>query len=265
MMHTRWKLLWLFSCAWLLLWGNLPLYAQREAPESKIEVINQVPPAPTGAVKYVTDLGDLLTDEDEALLQSRLAAVDAQGGPQVAVLTLPSTDRDLSEFSPVIMNQWGLGHKEQDDGVLILANAQRIRAHASGNRIFIGTGSGAEGVLPDAVVGRILDEQAIPAFEKGDYSGGIRNTALAVLAAAGYPGQPGEPSAPSAGEDDGGDMSWIVMLVILFIILSFFNRGRRGGGFYMGGGGFGGGFGGGGGSDGGGFGGGSSSGGGAGR
>jgi uncharacterized protein len=186
--------------------------------------------------------------------------VDEAGTGQIAILTLPKTDRDLSEFSPVIMNQWGIGHQGKNDGVLILANAFRIRNHLSGNRIFIGTGYGIEGDIPDAVAGRILDEQALPAFQQGDYSGGIRNTALTVATILG-----GDETAKAhyqQPDDAGGPGDWIFVLLVLLIIFLAFRYG--GPGIFIGGGGFGSG-----GSDdggfGGGFGGGSSGGGGAGR
>lgn len=211
----------------------------------KSPVINDVPPKPQGLAIYVTDFGDLLAPADEQILQQRLQALDEQGSAQIAILTLPNTDRELSEFSPIIMNQWGVGHRERDDGILILANAQRIRNNLSGNRIFVGTGAGVEGILPDAVVGRILDEQALPAFQQGDYSGGIRNT---VLTLAGI--LEGDPTVkeryPAEPVPEGPDLLTI-FLILLFIYLMF-RFGRPGiflGGFGGGGGGFGGGFGGG--------------------
>lgn len=229
----------------------LSVWAQEVAP------VNQVPPKPTGKNIYVIDLGDLLSPEDEAAVQARLAALDQEGKAQVSILTLPNTERDLSEFAPVIMNRWGVGHAENDDGVLILANGYRIRQNLSGNRIFIGTGRGAEALLPDGRAGRILDEQALPAFAEKRYSEGLKNTAMAVADV--FSGE-----AAQAQQEESPGSDWFIILLILFFILIIF-FGRRGGGGYggYGGGSFGGGdFGGGGG---GGFGGGSSGGGGAGR
>jgi uncharacterized protein len=254
----------------LVLWGGPVSGVEEPLPNAPFpsrisdvpgQPINQPPPAPTGRNIYVVDLGELIEPSDEAALTERLQALDDANQAQMTVLTLPDSDRELSDFSPEIMNAWGIGHKERNDGVLILANAKRIRAQASGNRIFVGTGLGVEAILPDARVGRVLDEVALPAFSQGQYSAGLRDTAftLADYLASGEPA----PSQSPEEEDE-----WFFWLVVFFVILILiFGRGGRGGRFYTGGGSFGGGgFSGGGFSGGGGgFGGGRSGGGGAGR
>jgi len=218
---------------------------------------NDVPPRPLGLDIYIQDLGDLLTPADEQTLQTYLQRLDEMGKAQITIVTLPRTDQELAELAPTILTQWGVGHKDQDDGLVILANAERIRGNLSGNRIFVATGLGTEGLLPDAVVGRVLDSQAIPRFDQKDYSGGLRETAVAL-------GQimAGDETVQAQYADKGFD--WIQLLFLLIFLFIIFSRRRSGG--YLGG--LGGGFGGGGfggGGFGGGFGGGRGGGGGAGR
>lgn len=226
--------------------------------------VNEVPPKPTGLHIYVNDYANLLTPEDKTTLHDRLQALDEAGLAQVSVLILPNTDRDLSEFAPVIMNQWDIQHYKKRDGLLILVNAYRVQHNLSGNRIFVGTSYALESQLPDAMVGRVLDEQAIPEFEQGQASTGITK---ATLTLAQILSGDKELKAQYTEKQHDSTEFFIILLIVLFIL---FFGGRRGrGGFYLGGGGFGGGgFGG---SSGGGFGGGfgggggSSGGGGAGR
>jgi len=228
------------------------------ASERPVPVVNDIPPTPQGLRIYVNDEANLLSPEDKARLQERLQALDQSGVAQVSVLILPDTDQELSKFGPEIMNRWGIQHYKKKDGLLVLVNARRVRANLSGNRIFVATGLGLEPILPDALVGRVLDEQALPAFANGDYSGGVTQATLTlvkILAGdkelrANYE----NPPAPS--------VDWVSILVMLFFLwLIFGRRNRRGGGgggfFYGGGfggdgGGFSGGFGGGGDSSGGG-------------
>lgn len=226
------------------------------------EPVNEVPTQPTGPKRYVTDLGNLIDSRDEATLNTWLAKADKAKVVQMAILTLPTTDRELSLFAPEIMNAWGLGNKETDNGLLVLANASRIRAGVSGNRIFVGTGLGLEGALPDSVVGRVLDREAIPAFKQQAFSQGIVNTTKAYLRILnGDEALKEQYQQPRPqGQREG---NWFTTLIWLILILLFLFGPRRGGGIYLGGGGFGGGLGGGG--FGGGFGGGGAGGGGAGR
>jgi uncharacterized protein len=168
------------------------------------------------------------------------------------------------------MNRWDIQHYKKKDGLLVLVNANRVRNNLSGNRIFVGTGRAIESVLPDALVGRVLDEKAIPAFEQGNASQGVTEATLTLAKIlAGDKELQSQYTKPTNNIDP----RTIIFILIFLFILFFNNRRNRfgGGGFYGGGyygGGFGGGsFGGGGGGFGGGFGGGgdSSGGGGAGR
>ncbi len=225
------------------------------------QAVNQVPPAPKGLSIYVQDGGNLLSPADEQQLQTRLSQLDESGIAQIVVLTLPTTDRELSDFAPEIFNTWGIGHRGKDNGVLILANAQRIQGGLSGNRIFISTGLAVEAEIPDAVAGRILDEQALPAFAQGQYSTGILNTAFAVAGIL-----QGDQQLKAHYQRPEPQLDWPTLIFLLIFILIWFRGGRRGPFVWVGGGGFphgGGGFGGGG--FGGGFGGGRGGGGGAGR
>ncbi len=175
----------LLPCFWLAcalnptaLAESSPLPAVNACPEN-VKPVQEIPPQPHGLDIYVNDYGCLLTPQDKATLQDRLQALDESGIAQVSILILPDTDQDLSDFAFRIMNQWGIQHYKKKDGLLVLVNASRVR-HNLPNRIFVATGLALESVLPDALVGRILDEKAIPAFEQGDYSGGVTRTVLTL-------------------------------------------------------------------------------------
>ncbi|MEB3244726.1 MAG: TPM domain-containing protein [Vampirovibrionales bacterium] len=219
--------------------------------------VNAVPPAPRGPSFYVTDRADLITPDDETLLVATLRALEQDGHAQIAILTLPDTSRELSEFSVEIFNAWGIGHKAKNNGVLILANASRIRNKLSGNRIYVTTGLGAEALLPDALAGRILDVEALPAFAQRQYSLGLKNTALSVAKIMAGDTQLRQSYAVQT-QQEAPEVN-IIMLLLMLLIFAWLISKSGGGPFIMGGGGFGS-YGGGGG-----FGGGSSGGGGAGR
>jgi uncharacterized protein len=232
-------------------------------------LMNQIPPKPQGLHIYVNDYANLLSGQDRALLQQRLQALDESGIAQAAVVVLPDTEQDLSQFAPDIMNRWGIQHTNKKDGLLVLVNARRVRENLSGNRIFVGTGLALEQVLPDPLVGRVLDEQALPAFNQHSYSSGVTQATLTLVnILAGDKDLRATYAQPPQKKFD--LFSILLVLVFLWLIFGRRNRYGGGGGFFGGGfGGFpGGGFGGG---DGGGFGGGfggggdSSGGGGAGR
>jgi uncharacterized protein len=75
-----------------------------------------------------------------------------------------------------VVETWQLGERGRDNGVLILI-ARDDR------RIRIEVGYGLEGVIPDALAGRIIDRAMTPAFRQGDFAAGT-TAAVDVIGAA---------------------------------------------------------------------------------
>lgn len=115
----------------------------------------------------VTDLTNTLDSTQQQALDSRLSQFEQQQGSQIAVLIVPTTQPEaIEQYSIRVVDQWKLGRKEVDDGILILVakNDRQIR---------IEVGYGLEGVIPDAVANRIIDETLTPHFRQGDFYGGL--------------------------------------------------------------------------------------------
>ena len=117
--------------------------------------------------KRATDLTATLTAEQQTALEQRLTQFEQQKGSQLALLMVPSTQpEDIAQYSIRVVERWRLGRKSVDDGILLLV-AKDDRA----TRIEVGYG--LEGVIPDAVAKRIIEEIMIPHFRQGDYAAGI--------------------------------------------------------------------------------------------
>ncbi len=115
----------------------------------------------------VTDLTNTLSPPQRAQLEQRLAAFEQQKGSQLAVLLIPTTQPEtIEQYAIRVVDQWQLGRKGIDDGALILL-AKDDRT------VRIEVGRGLEGVIPDAVANRVVEEIMIPHFRQGDFYGGI--------------------------------------------------------------------------------------------
>ncbi|MBI2312205.1 MAG: TPM domain-containing protein [Betaproteobacteria bacterium] len=115
----------------------------------------------------VTDLAGALSSAQAAQLEERLGAFEAARGSQIAVLIVPTVRPEtIEQYSIRVVDQWNLGRKGVDDGVLLLVatNDRELR---------IEVGRGLEGVLPDLIASRIVREIIVPRFKEGDFSGGI--------------------------------------------------------------------------------------------
>ena len=115
----------------------------------------------------VTDLTATLAADQASALEARLAALESRKGSQVAVLLVPTVQPEaIEQYAIRVFDQWKLGRKGVDDGVLLLVakNDRKLR---------IEVGRGLEGAIPDAYAKRIIDEEITPRFKQGDFYGGI--------------------------------------------------------------------------------------------
>lgn len=139
----------------------------------------------------VTDTANLLAPAARDALEAKLAAFEAERGAQIVVLTVPTTEGEpIESYALRVADAWRVGRAKIDDGaILVVAAADR--------RVRIEVGYGLEGVLTDATSKRIIDEDLVPAFRRGDYAGGIEaavSRMLQVVAGEALP-----PPAPVAG------------------------------------------------------------------
>jgi len=191
----------------------------------------------------VNDYANLLPADAEKRLEDRLAAYEQASGSQFAVLTIESLEGDpLEDFSIRVVEQWKLGEKKQDNGLLLLVAKQD-------RKVRIETGYGLEGSITDAVSSRVIRNQIAPAFRSGDYAGGISSAmeSLMTVASGGKLDLPeraqAQPQRRKRSFDPGILLFVIFGIPFLLPLLARGRRsGRRGGGFYGGyyGGGFGG-------------------------
>ncbi len=124
----------------------------------------------------VTDLTGTLDGAQTQALERKLADIEARKGAQVALLLVPSTQPEtIEQFGIRVADNWKLGRKGVDDGVLLLV-AKDDR------RLRIEVGYGLEGALNDATAKRIIAEIITPFFKHGDFYGGL-DAGIAAIAA----------------------------------------------------------------------------------
>ena len=214
----------------------------------------------------VNDTANLMPPARAQALEQRLEQFENDTGHQIAVLTIPSLQgEDIAGFGIRVAENWKIGKKKFDNGAILIVARDD-------HKLRIEVGYGLEGVLPDAIANRIIQEIIVPRFRDKDFPGGIEAGVEAIMKVTS-----GEPLPETARKRKTAPRSYIPLiaplLLLVFFFFSIFSRwghpngwspgGRRrysdtGGGFFPGG--FGGGGGGGFSSGGGGFGGGGASG-----
>ncbi len=188
--------------------------------------INKVVPPKPNPPRLVNDFANVLTPEQEQALERKLVSYDDSTSTQIAVVTMTSTgDYAIEEVSLEILRQWGVGGQAgKDNGIVILAAIKD-------RDIWIATGYGMEGAVPDITAKNIIENDVLPAFREENYYRGFDNATNSIFRAAA-----GEYKAPAGyRKSKGGGISLgkiIVAFFILMIVLNMFGGGGgRGGGF----------------------------------
>lgn len=177
-------------------------------------------PKPLKPPRLVNDFTGMFTAQEQAALERKLRGYHDSTSTQIYVITIDSTDGyTLAQLSPVFFREWGIGQKEKNNGVLILVKPKRGQEQGD---VFIGTGYGMEGVLPDAYCKRIIEQVMIPHFRRGDYYSGIDNALNAIIAYAS-----GEYKVDQTGE--GNMPGGLIPLAIFVVLMIIFLSGRKGG------------------------------------
>jgi len=117
---------------------------------------------------WVSDTAEMLSPTAESQLNQMIDDLERQNGSEIAVVTVLTTKPypTPKQFTTALFNQWGIGKRGQDNGILFLVSK-------NDRRVEIETGYGLEDILPDAKVGRIVETQIIPRFKQEDFEGGI--------------------------------------------------------------------------------------------
>ena len=163
----------------------------------------------------VNDDAGMLSPTTRQSLERNLEALERTETTQIVVLTVASLAGDsLEAFSLRVVEQWQIGQKDFDNGVLLLI-VQRDR------KLRIEVGYGLEGRLTDLVAGRIIRNVMVPRFRAGQFDQGVLDGVNAMIAA--VKGEfetaaaPAPPRPPGAGAHH-GMFGFILALFILHVL-----------------------------------------------
>ncbi len=119
---------------------------------------------------YVSDYAHVMSPDTIRQIDLVCGQVDHEAHAQIAVVTVSTlADEPVEQYAVELYQKWGLGAKngpDQDRGVLILVAVQDRKR-------FISTGYGLEGILPDALVGRI-GRAMVPMLRANDFDGAMK-------------------------------------------------------------------------------------------
>lgn len=178
-------------------------------------------PAKPNPPRLVNDFAKQLNPTEVSALEQKLVAYSDSTSSQIAIVVVPTTgEYPIADYALKLGREWGVGGKGKNNGIVILwASTDR--------KIYISTGYGMEGAIPDAIAKRIITQVITPEFKNGMYYKGLDKGIDVIFKYA-----TGEYKAdPKEQEDGGGGISPLLIFILIFVvILIIISRNKGGGG-----------------------------------
>jgi len=181
-------------------------------------------PAKPNPPRLVNDFAKQLNSTEISALEQKLVAYNDSTSTQIVIVVVPTTgDYPIADYALKLGREWGVGGKAKNNGIVILwASTDR--------KVYISTGYGMEGAIPDAIAKRIITQEITPDFKNKMYYRGLDKGVDVIFKYA-----TGEYKADPKEESDNNGTSPIVVVVIIFAIILIIiarNKGGGGGGGY---------------------------------
>lgn len=158
---------------------------------------------------FVNDYADVLSAEQENVLEAKLSQFENERDNEIAIATIKSLDNDTIEnFAVKLFEDWGIGKKKKDNGVLLLAAIDD-------RQMKIEVGYGLEGALTDAQSSWIIRDILRPAFKNSDYYSGINQAVDRIMAITQGEYQPSDDSR-------GGSLQNYAVFYLYAIVFGFY-------------------------------------------
>lgn len=161
--------------------------------------------------KYVNDFAGIFSQQQVSELRAILSELEQNTTAEVSLATIQECVTTPSEYANELFNKWEIGKKEKDNGLLILYCKKE-------NKIWVETGYGLEGILPDSKLGRMLDDYYVPSRDLGKVQEGIILFTEQVSQV--IKDNSEEVLAGKAGARE--SLFWIFLVPFIFIILVIF-------------------------------------------
>ncbi len=184
----------------------------------------------------IVDYARVIDPDTRQKLEAIYRNLKERGNIEFAVVTIDTTGgQEIADYALNIYRGWGIGSKENDGFLLLMAVKDR--------KYYTEVGYHLEGDLNDGLVGQIQRERLVPQLKKGNYSQGIYDTVQAYVATLAAKREfsiegidlsyayRGTAEEPGTGPRSGGLSSpCCTVLIILGVILILLSSIRRGGG-----------------------------------
>lgn len=167
----------------------------------------------------INDYAELFTQQEEHQLNEKLINYQKQTSTEILVITIPTLDGDDGKYVAAIWGeQWKIGQKGKDNGVIVLLSIQD-------RKIVIQAGRGTEDALTDFRSKKIVQDYFVPYLKQGNYYLATDLGTDAIISTL-----EGKFVNDTPNNSNDGSIVWIIIFIILlFVVISIFSKGSNGG------------------------------------
>ncbi len=172
----------------------------------------------------VQDYAHFLSVNENQKLQKKLNQLSRETSTQILFVSVNNLfGYDKNDYASRLGQAWGIGGKE-DNGIVILVLPKS--GHTKG-QVAIQTGYGMEGIVPDIVAKRIVENEVIPNFKNGKNYRGI-DAAVNVIADLSKGKFTADKYLKRSGGKNKGNWSPFILFILMAIFFGFMRlRGAR--------------------------------------
>lgn len=172
---------------------------------------------PSKPNRLVNDYTQAISPQQADALEAKLVAFNQETSTQIAIAMVSDLcGYDRAQYTYTLAEKWGVGQEGKNNGILIMV----VPFGGPGQRTtFIAVGYGLEGVVPDAIAKRIVEQEMIPNFKQNDFYTGL-NAATDVLMGL----TKGEFTAEEYAPNNAGSAVFGAFLVLFILALVLLSR-----------------------------------------
>lgn len=173
--------------------------------------------------RIVNDYTNFLSSAESQALENKLVNFSYETSTQIAIAIVSDLEGyDPASYAFKLGENWGIGEKGKNNGILILV---KPKYQNSKGEVYIATGYGVEGAVPDAITKRIVENEIIPYFKQGMYYKGLDEATNRIMELT-----RGEYTAEAYRKSTGNSAGSIIpgfVIFLIIIIFSIMGRTRR--------------------------------------
>lgn len=194
----------------------------------QVQGAETIPPRPD---RYFNDYAHVVSPEAALRMNEQLAQFERDTSVQIVVAVYPKmqSDSDVADYTRRVAVAWDIGQRATQNGAAFFVFIED-------RKMFIQTGHGVEGALPDVTCFDITERHVKPKFRAGDYGGGLA-TGIDLMCKAvrgEYKGDGSTARERGRSQPSGGGGLLLFLFVLVLLLLMVRASRRRGGYRYTG-------------------------------